>query len=86
MDEYVVEWYDDPLHWNKKQSGKKAICINLTTSEIPLMYKITFHINTGVIQTQGVHKDHFTKKDFPRLKSLVSEIVKFNNLTGQAQK
>ena len=77
-DNYKVNWYDDPECWAKKTSGKKAICIDISTSDIPLLYKITFHINTGILQAQGHYKDNFTKYDFPKLQEIVNSVMQSN--------
>ena len=42
------------------------------------MYKLTFFMNTGLIQVQGNNKDHFATNVFPKLKSLVTDIIKHN--------
>lgn len=66
---YDVHWYDDPVEWVHSQDGK-SICIDLTEN-MKLLYKITLHITTGVLQAQGHSKDLFTTRDFPLLKEMV---------------
>ena len=78
---YTVSWYDEPLDWRSTRSGKKSICIDLATSDIPLLYKLTFHINTGVVQVQGNYINQFTKKDFPKLKELKQRVKSLNKTT-----
>lgn len=83
MDKYTVNWYDDSLCWSKKPGGKKSICIDISKSDIPLLYKITYHIGTGIIQVQGNYKDQFVNIDFPKLKAIVAKVIEFNNLVSQ---
>ena len=83
IDKYTVNWYDDPLCWSKKPGGKKSICIDISKSDIPLLYKITYHIGTGIIQAQGNYKDQFVNIDFPKLKAIVAKVIEFNNLMSQ---
>lgn len=80
-DQCLVKWYDDPLQWNKKSGGKKAICIDVSNREIPLLFKITFHINTGIVQIQGTYKDQFVNKDFPILIDIVKQVIEHNTPT-----
>ena len=60
-----INWYDDPRDW-VNNDGSKAICIDvLSTKNNDRLYKITFFINTGVIQAQGNAKNRVCYKRFP---------------------
>jgi len=82
--QYVVNWYDDPQDWSIKSSGNKAICIEMSTknpsdiTDNSLIYKVTFFLNTGLIQAQGRSYDKFASQDFIILKYLTDKIQKFN--------
>lgn len=78
---YTVSWYDEPLDWRSKRSEKIYICIDLATSDIPLLYTLTFHINIGVVQVQGNYIIQFTKKDFPTLKELKQRVTSMYKTT-----
>ena len=83
MDQFTVNWYDDPMCWSKKPGGKKSICIDISKSDIPLLHKITCHLGTGIIQVQDNYKDQFVNIDFPKLKAIVAKVIEFNNLANQ---
>ncbi|CAC5424828.1 unnamed protein product [Mytilus coruscus] len=63
----------------EKLSGKKSICIDICTKDLQLLYKITFYINTGIIQSQGNYKEKFNNNDFPKLLRIVDCFIKFNS-------
>lgn len=83
-EDYKIAWYDDPSDWTVKQSGKRSICVDVATPDIPLLYKITLFLNTGVLQVQGSFKDRFVSNDFTKLKTLVEKIVT-SNADGSAK-
>ncbi|CAC5362110.1 unnamed protein product [Mytilus coruscus] len=66
--------YDQEAH----MVAYRVICIDIGTTDIILVYKITFVINTGVIQAQGQYTDQFVRKDFPKLKTILNEVIKAN--------
>jgi hypothetical protein len=47
------------------------------------LYKIPYHIGTGIIQAQGNYKEQFVNIDFPNLKAIVAKVIEFNNLVSQ---
>lgn len=59
MDNFQVSWFDDPN------------CIDISTKDRQLLYKITFFINTGIIQAQGINKGKFVKNYFTKLLQIV---------------
>ena len=64
--DHDVNWFDEPSEWSKNSGGNKAIVIEISTKDTcttvkSLLYKITFFINTGIIQAQGNAKDKFAQ-------------------------
>ncbi|VDI80843.1 Hypothetical predicted protein [Mytilus galloprovincialis] len=57
--------------------------LHLTDQTNPLLYKIQLHINTGLIQIQGNHKDTFVTIDFPVLLQIVEKVVAHNLSTSE---
>ncbi|CAG2253761.1 unnamed protein product [Mytilus edulis] len=83
--QYAVSWFDEPDNWSEK-TGNKTVCIELSTKTDqpnPLLYKIQLHINTGLIQIQGNHKDTFVTIDFPVLLQIVEKVVAHNLSTSE---
>lgn len=52
----------------------------MSTSTIPLLYKVTFFINTCLIQAQGQYEHRFANHDFPILMEILDKVMKANNL------
>jgi len=73
---YDLEWHDEPEEWLPE--GNKSICIDLNKDD-QLLYKVTFFINTGLIQAQGLSRYLFATNDFPVLKALVDNICVVND-------
>lgn len=72
MENFKINWYDEPQDWSKIVSGKQkqSICIEIGTTEIDLLFKITFHIKhrccTGTRCTQRyIHSKRFPKTEAP---------------------
>ena len=57
---------------------RKPVARRLSVLIFPLLYKITFHINTGILQAQGHYKDNFTKYDFLKLQEIVNSVMQSN--------
>lgn len=85
---YTINWYDDPTDWSRNgdNKGKRSIIIDVGSKEITLLFKITLHISTGVLQVQGAHKNNFIKTDLPKLKQVASLIAKEHDINDSPTK
>lgn len=68
-----VSWVDSPLTISEVQK-LKSIIIDVKNAAEERLYKITFFVKSGLIQTQGSHHSDFTNTDFSSLLSIVHHL------------